>query len=145
MATEAPATVAPEAAPPVVSDAAATDTPKPARRKLQRHITRLIDGFGGTIEFIAEEKKSGAFLMFAKHVVRDDDGHIVKEKSEGSGMGGEFPSFNEAVLAAKSGAEAARKIGWQLRVSSGGPGGGPRKRDAFDLASLPKPQKAPKK
>jgi len=114
---------------------AATVAPKVKR---SRFVSRVVDGAGGNILFIAEERKSGNFITFAKHEYRDaTTKKVVKEKSKGRGATSEHTSFEDAKKAAQAGITAATKAGWQLRAT----GGGGQVKDSFDLNSLPKPGK----
>jgi hypothetical protein len=133
-ATPAPAT---EAAP-VAAPAKAKKERGPKR---ERQVTRLVDPSGAVLEIVAEQTKDG-FQSWSKHTVRDDDGKVDKELSVGRGTTSSAKTFDEAKSQAAKVLKAATGLGWVVRASVGG--GAPRK-DAFDLASLPKPAPAPKR
>lgn len=119
----------------------ATPTVKVKGPKRDRQITRLVDNGGTVLEVIAEGRKDGTFQTSIKHTIRDEEGKVDREKSQGRGEFSSHATFDESKVKAQAAVASAVKLGYVLRASTGG--GGAAKSN-FTLATLPKPIKSAK-
>ena len=108
--------------------------PKPERVKVpQARICR--DNGNGELRFGARfNRKSGQFETSVVHTVRDAERKRIKDKSRGKGATQSHADYASAEQAIAAGIEFAKKQGWSVVEKKG--------RDAFDLTSLPKPNRA---